>query len=113
MKKNLIYIFFIIIIIVIGLFTIVQYILQDHDFGGEPLEVSLDLLKSSSHFNGKHFHNTIKERDYDIWVNIKDFFGDQNRTPPATFPLVKPLYTKQSLQGFVPFGLATQVFSSR
>jgi hypothetical protein len=113
MKKNLIYSVSTISIIVIGLFAIVQYILQDQEFWGEPLEQRVDLLKSSSHFNGKHFHNTLKERDYDIWVNIKDLFGDQKRTPPAPFPLVKPLYNERLLQGFMPFGLVTQVFSSR
>jgi hypothetical protein len=34
MKKNLIYSVSTISIIVIGLFAIVQYILQDHEFGG-------------------------------------------------------------------------------
>ena len=67
--------------------------------GGEPLEERVDLLKSSSHFNGKHFHNTLKERDYDIWVNTKDLFGDQKRTPPAPFPLVKPLYNEKFAPG--------------
>ena len=62
--------------------------------GGEHLEERLDLLKSSSNFKDKHFHNTVKERGPDIWVNIKDLFGDQKRTPPATFRLVKPLYNE-------------------
>ena len=95
MKKFLIYSVSTIAIIVIGLFAIAQFILQDHEFGGEPFEERIDLLKSSSHFKGKHFHNTVKERDYDIWVNIKDLFGDQKRTPPSPFPLVKPLYNEK------------------
>ena len=81
------------------MFTIVQYILQDQQFRGEPLEDSVELLKSSSHFNGKHFHNTVKERDYEILGNIKDIFGDQKGTPPATFPLVKHLYIEKPDRG--------------
>jgi len=81
------------------LFAITQYILQDHEFGGEPLEERVERLKSSSHCNGKHFHNTVKERDSDIWVNIKDLFGDQKRTPTAPFPLVKLLYNKTVAPG--------------
>ena len=81
------------------MFAIAQYILQDHEFGGEPLEERVELLKSSSHFNGKHFHNTVKERDSDIWVNIKDLFGDKKRTPTAPFPLVKLLYNETVAPG--------------
>ena len=77
--------------------------------GEEPLEERVDLLKSSSNFKDKHFHNTLKERDYDIWVNIKDLFGDQKRTPPAPFPLVKPLYNETVAPGLrtVWFGHAS------
>ena len=99
MKIILIYSVSTISIIVIGFFAIAQYILQDHEFGGEPLEERVELLKSSSHFNGKHFHNPVKERDSDIWVNIKDLFGDQKRTPTAPFPLVKLLYNETVAPG--------------
>jgi len=37
------------------LFAIAYFILQDHEFGVEPLEERIDLLNDSSHFNGKHF----------------------------------------------------------
>ena len=74
--------------------TACSIVLPDTVFGGEPLENRIDLLNSSSHFKDSQFQNTVKERDYDILVNIKDLFGDQKRTPPATFPLVKPLYNE-------------------
>lgn len=95
------------------MFAITQFILQDHEFGGEPLEERFDLLKSSSNFKDKHFHNTLKERDYDILVNMKDLFGDQKRTPPTPFPLVKPLYNETVAPGLRAVWLVTQVFSSR
>jgi hypothetical protein len=74
-----------------------------------PLEERVELLKSSSHFKGKYFHNTLKERDYDIWFNFKDLFGDQKITPPAPFPLVKPLYNETVAPGLraVWFGHAS------
>lgn len=109
MKKILIYIVSTISIIVIGLFALVQFILQDHEFGGEPLEERAELLKSSTHFKGKHFHNTVEERYSDILVNIKDLFGDQKRTPPTPFPLVKPVYNETIASGLraVWFGHAS------
>ena len=91
------------------MFAIAQFILQDHEFGGESLEELIDLLNVSSHFKGNQFQNTVKERDYEFWVNIKDLFGDQKRTPPAPFPLVKPFYNETVAPGLsaVWFGHAS------
>ena len=91
------------------MFAIAQYILQDHEFGGETLKERDEFLKSSSNFNNKHFHSTVKERDYDIRVSIKDLFGDQKRTSLAPLPLVKPVYNEKVAPGLrgVWFGHAS------
>jgi len=90
--------FFIFILIII--FITVKITLQGPEFGGNPLKERGDILRNSSNFRDDHFHNTVKKRDYNFWVNIKDMMGDQKRIPPAPFPLVKPKFSKA-----IPSGL--------
>jgi len=88
------------IFIIFALFITVKLILQDPEFGGNPLKERGDILRRSSNFRGGHFHNTVKKRDYDFWVNIKDMLGDQKRIPPGPFPLIRPKFSEK-----IPSGL--------
>ena len=79
-----------IVLITLAVFVFVLY--KDIEFGGDPLSDKLKLLQASPHFHDEEFHNSVPARSNDLWVTLKEIMGDQNRTPPAPFPLVKPVY---------------------
>ncbi len=109
MKKFLLWGLFLLTLIVIVLFFGVQGVLEGDEFGGDPLANKINLLEESSHFKEGRFHNTHKERDQGIWVNIKDFINGTNKKPPAPFPIIKPVYEEAVLPGLraVWFGHAS------
>ncbi len=74
-------------------------IFQDPEFGGNPKKERKLLLNSSKNFKEDSFQNTVKKRNYDFWVNIREMMGDQIRRPPGPFPLIKPKFDKTVSKG--------------
>ena len=109
MKKYLIYISSAFGVITIVIAAFLFFLLQNIEFGGNPRKDNPELLNSSSHFHDGHFHNSVQERGQGFWDNWNDFWGDQERQPPAKFPQVKPQYNEEPFKGLkaVWFGHAS------
>ena len=99
MKKFLIGSFSVLIFTMTSLFFTVMIIFQDPEFGGNPKKERKLLLNSSKNFKEDSFQNTVKKRNYDFWVNIREMMGDQIRRPPGPFPLIKPKFDKTVSKG--------------
>lgn len=109
MKKFFKYLVGLIIFLVVSSFVTYKIMIQDVEFGGNPLVDRADLLKTAPNFKDSHFHNTLKERPSDLWVNLKDFWNSIDKFPPSPFPQVKPQYLETPRQGLhaVWFGHAS------
>ncbi len=109
MKKFFIYLGSAIGLLTITIVIFLFFLFQDIEFGGDPRKDNLERLQNSPHFHHNQFQNTVKERDPDYWVNLKELFDDQQRQPTAKFPLVKPQYTEKPFEGLraVWFGHAS------
>ncbi len=92
MKKIIGIIALALISITVILFISYKFLTDDLEFGGDPVAENAALLKRATNFQDGHFHNTLKERGFGIWVNIKDRMNAENRFPPAPFPIIKPQY---------------------
>ena len=109
MKRALKYIGIFIIFVIATLFVTYKIIIRDVEFGGTPLVERAELLETAFNFKDSHFHNTLKESDASIWVNIKDWWNGADKFPPSPFPILRPTYEEPVKAGLraVWFGHAS------
>jgi len=75
------------------------------EFGGQIAKERQVVLKQSPQYSEEKFKNRPAQIDYDIWVNIEDFMGDQVRMPPGPFPMVIPNLTMPPSNGLIAYWL--------
>ena len=109
MKKFVLVFFGVIAAATLALYTTFVIVTQGVEFGGDPVAGREDVFNKLPYFEDGRFHNTLKERDMDIMVSLKEMMGDQIRTPPALFPMVRPRYDDDVAPGLraVWFGHAS------
>lgn len=86
------------------------YFWVNPEFGGGSFKGKrLERMERSEQYKDGHFENTEPPRSYSIGVNIEDAMGEQVRTPPTTFPIIKPDFSKPPTRGLTAywFGHAT------
>ena len=90
---------FVLILIGPGL---VWAVLQDPEFGGE---IAGHRVEASAQYAHTHFKNPTDMVDYDLWVNLQDFMGSQNRVPPGPFPTQSMRLSENAAQGLEAYWL--------
>lgn len=74
-------------------------ILSGPEYGGEFSGNRAERMKQSPQYKDGHFENTPPQQGSSLMTSLKEYFGDQVRTPPGPFPIEKPVFSSKPEEG--------------